>query len=224
VYRTWLSAFFSATHYVFLLAAGFATWRMGTRHFGLGRLAAFGLVLLLWTGPSAVLYTSFYRAAKVGLLTAALFTTWAWLNARACNDGARARWCAALFAVLAATMPMFDKRGLIFLVALVLFLVRNAVVASDRSSKLLLMAGVAAFLAAWCYQRFLGPSITRHLHGYEVNRVGPHLSRAGAPDCAGYSLSGIRIMAASPSLWAKVPAEAAAPVARAGAEGARVAV
>jgi hypothetical protein len=162
--------FFSATHYVFLLMAGVAVWRMATRHFGLGRVAAFGLVLLLWTGPSAVLYTSFYRAAKVGLLTVSLFTAWAWLNARACANGAKAVWSAALFGFLAALLPMFDKQGLLFLGALVLFLAWNAAAARDRSSKSLLMAGVAALLAAWCYQRFLGPAITRSLLGYDVNR------------------------------------------------------
>jgi hypothetical protein len=162
--------FFSATHYVFLLVAGIAIWRMATRHFGLGRLAAFGLVLLLWTGPSAVLYTSFYRAAKVGLLLVVLLTAWAWLNARASKSGAREAWFAALFAVLAALLPMFDKQGLLFLGALVLFLARNAAIGRDRTSVRLLVAGVGAVLVAFCYQRFIGPALTRSLLGYEVNR------------------------------------------------------
>ena len=162
--------FFSATHYGFLLLAGVALWRIGTRHLGLDRLVAFGLVLLLWTCPTAMLYTSFYRAAKVSLLLTTLLVVWAWLNARAHRDGGRGWFHVALFGLLAALLPMFDKQGLLFLGAAVLLLARNAIVQRTACDRRLLVAGLLALAFAWSYQRFIGPAITLHLLGYEVNR------------------------------------------------------
>ena len=162
--------FFSATHYGFLLLAGIALWRIGTRHLGLDRLVAFGLVLLLWTCPTAMLYTTFYRAAKVGLLLTTLLVVWAWLNARAHREGGRGWWQVALFGLLAVLMPMFDKQGLLFLGAAVLLLARNALVQRTACDRRLLVVGLLALALAWSYQRFIGPAITSHLLGYEVNR------------------------------------------------------
>jgi hypothetical protein len=162
--------FFSATHYTFLLLGGIALWRIATGHLGLSRIAAFAVVLLLWTCPTAMLYSTFYRAAKVGLLLATLLTIWAWLNARAAEPGPRAPWRITVFGVLALMMPMFDKQGLLFLGALVLFLVRNAIVTRSGRDRQLLLAGLAALAIAWCYQRWIGPAITHHLLGFGVDR------------------------------------------------------
>ena len=145
--------------------AGLALWQIATRHLGLSRVLSFALVLLLWTGPSALLYTSFYRAAKAGLLCATLLAAWAWCAARA-----RGGWRTGLFALLAAALPMWDKQGLLFLGALVLWLARDAWLDRTPRTRALLAAGRGALVFAWCYQRFLGPALTRHLLGYEVNR------------------------------------------------------
>ena len=75
--------FFSAMHYLLLLAAGLVLWRIATRYCGVRRVLAFALVLLLWSGPSVMLYTAFYRVAKMGLLLATLLAAWAWFRARA---------------------------------------------------------------------------------------------------------------------------------------------
>ncbi len=162
--------FFSATHYLMHLAAGFALWRIAVRYLGTGRFIALGLVLLLWTSPSAMLYSSFYRAAKVGLFLATLLVIWAWLAAREDRPGAPGWTRAVLFGVLAAALPMFDKQGFLFLGAFVCFLARNVFVRRSVRDQRLLISGLAALAFAWSYQRFLGPGITRHLLGYEVNR------------------------------------------------------
>jgi hypothetical protein len=75
-----------------------------------------------------------------------------------------------LFGLLAAALPMFDKQGFLFLGALVLFLGRNVFVHRSEPDRRLLAAGFVALAFAWSYQRFLGPAMTRHLLGYEVNR------------------------------------------------------
>ena len=157
--------FFSACHYLLHGVAGLALWQIATRHLGLSRVLSFALVLLLWTGPSALLYTSFYRTAKAGLLCATLLAAWAWCAARA-----RGGWRTGLFALLAAALPMWDKQGLLFLGALVLWLARDAWLDRTPRTRALLAAGLGALVFAWCYQRFLGPALTRHLLGYEVNR------------------------------------------------------
>ena len=163
--------FFSATHYVFLLLAGLALWRMGTRHLALGRVLAFALVLLLWSGPSAMLYTSYYRTAKVGLLLATMLVAWTWFQARDPRlAGARAVWRVALFALCALAMPMFDKQGLIFLCALAAFLAQQAVARPSARARQLLAAGLLALAAAWGYQRYLGPWIIEQVHGYTIER------------------------------------------------------
>ena len=159
--------FFSAMHYLLLLAAGLALWRVATRYCGVSRLLAFALVLLLWSGPSVMLYTAFYRVAKMGLLLATLLAAWAWFRARAPRaGGARV----ALFGVTAVLLPMFDKQGLIFLGALVLFLARQALVHQTPRERRLFFSSVAALALAWCYQRFLGPWMIAHIHHYEIER------------------------------------------------------
>src|SRR5436305_1941335 len=53
--------FFSLSHYVLLLASGIVLWRISRAHLDLPPVVAAGLVLLLWSSPTAQLYSSFYR-------------------------------------------------------------------------------------------------------------------------------------------------------------------
>lgn len=162
--------FFSASHYLFLLAGGFALWRICVCYLDLDRLCAAALVLLLWTAPSAMLYTSFYRCAKVALLTTTLLAVLGWLRASKAPAGFRSHIALALFGVTALLLPMFDKLGLIFLVGFVAFLARNFAVSRSVRELQLLGVGSLALILAWSYQKAIGPAITRHLLGYEVNR------------------------------------------------------
>lgn len=160
--------FFSASHYLLLLVAGLSLWQIATRHLALPRLAAFALVAMLWTCPTAMLYGSFYRSAKVALACMALLTIWAWFAAR---DGqarfARSR--TLLFALAAVAMPLCDKLGLLFLCGLSVLLVHQAAVRRTPADRRLLVAGLGALLLAWSYQSWIGPAIVRHLLGYQVN-------------------------------------------------------
>lgn len=159
----------SISHYLLFLLAGLALWRIATNYLALSRIAAFGLVLLLWTCPTAILYSSFYRAAKVGLLTASLLTIWAWLGASR-EDASWPRLRVLSFGILAASLPMFDKQGLIFLAGFLLFLGSNVFFSPSPRTRQLFVAGLVAAVFAWTYQRFIGPALTYHLLGYEVNR------------------------------------------------------
>jgi len=162
--------FFSLVHYLFLLVAGVVLWWIAVHHGGLSRLTAAGLAVILWTCPTAMFYTSFYRTSKVGLLLAIMLAAWAWCAARVGQDGPRSRIRAGLFGALLVLMPMFDKQGFLFLCGAVAFLGWQAWQEGTPRARHLLVAGVAALIFAWCYQRFLGPAITRHLVGYEGDR------------------------------------------------------
>jgi hypothetical protein len=160
--------FFSASHYILLLVAGIALWRIASRHLALPRTVSLALVLLLWTCPTAMLYSSYYRSAKVALLCVTLLTVWSWFAAR---DG-RASFgtmCAILFGVTAAAMPMCDKLGLLFIFGMTAFLAQQAFVRRSPADRRVLIAGIVATVFAWGYQRWIGPAIVRHLMGYDVN-------------------------------------------------------
>jgi hypothetical protein len=164
VRRGWVH-FFSATHYVFLGLGGAVLWRICTRYLQLDRVVAFLLVLLLWSSPSAMLYTSFYRAAKVGSLLSVLVVIWAWLRARE-----RPGWSSALvLLVAAALLPMFDKQGFIFLVWLVLLLTQQAFARRGRAEYVCLGAAVVALGLAGLYQRALGPWLAWKFVGIPLN-------------------------------------------------------
>jgi hypothetical protein len=157
--------FFSLTQYVFQFFAGLTLWSICRQHLSLPPSVSFALVLLLWSCPTAQLYTSFYRSAKVGSLLTVLLTIWAWLRARRSGT-----WrSAALLAAAAALMPMFDKQGLIFLSWLALWLVWQTAVHRSRTEWRLLVAGIAALAFAWAYQHLLGPWLAWKIVGIELN-------------------------------------------------------
>lgn len=162
--------FFSISHYALLLAGGLALWRIAAGHLGLSRCASAALVLLLWSSPSAMLYTSFYRCAKVALLAMTLLAIWAWFRARGLPAGWRASAAVAGFGMLGFLLPMCDKLGLLFLLGMTCFLARNALASRTTRDWHLLLAAIIALALAWSYQRFMGPAMTRHFLHYEVNR------------------------------------------------------
>ena len=160
--------FFSLTHYAFLLAAGIATWRVANRYFGLGHVVSIGLALLLWTAPTAVLYSSYYRTAKVGLCLAALLFVWAWNYSQgfARTWGKPGIWPATALWLAGVAMPMFDKQGLLFLIAGAAFLAARSFATKERSDRVLFGVGGAALCFAILYNHALDPWITERLLGY----------------------------------------------------------
>lgn len=159
--------FFSASHYLFLLGAGLILWTIAVRHLHLGRGLAVGLVLLLWTSPSATLHTSLYRISKVGLLFAVFLAAWLWLGASRAEGKVAS---VMLFGAASLMWPMFDKQGLIFLCGAVAFLSAQFMASRSRADLRLLAAGLASFLGAWIYQKWLGPGLIAAVQGYEIGR------------------------------------------------------
>jgi hypothetical protein len=158
---------FSACHYLMLLLAGFALWRICAKYLGLDRFVALGFVALLWFAPTAMLYTSFYRGAKVAVLTASLCTMWTWFSI--VNDRRGGLACYAkyvLFALCAFAMPMVDKIGLAFLCILCGFLACRWWRSRARVDASLVMTGGAALGMAFLYGWWIGPALTIALNHY----------------------------------------------------------
>ncbi len=160
---------FSASHYLLLLVAGFALWRICARHLALDHPVALGFVALLWSTPTAIFYTSFYRSAKVAVLTASLCTIWAWFSAAGARRGSTTAlfsWKYPLFAICAFCMPMVDKMGLAFLCMLGGFLATRWFRTRSRGDASLLLAGGAALGAAIVYGWKIGPALTMAMVHY----------------------------------------------------------
>lgn len=157
--------FFSLSHYAFVFFAGVVLWRICVAELALPPLISLALVLLLWTCPTALLYTSFYRSAKAGCLFTVLLTVWAWLRAHRTGS-----WLGAVgLAISAALMPLFDKQGFIFLAWLILWLIWQAFQRRNPLAYRLLGAGMAAFAFALIYQRALGPWLALKIVGIPLN-------------------------------------------------------
>ncbi len=104
--------FFSASHYLFHLAAGLVLWWLGSRHFGLSKGASLGLVLLLWTSPSAMLYTSFFRSAKAGVLLMVFVVALMDRVVHSRQGKAGGRAASLLFGLSLFCLFWFDEQGL----------------------------------------------------------------------------------------------------------------
>ena len=124
-------------------------------------------MLLLWTSPSATLYSSLYRISKVGLLFAVFLAAWLWLGASRAEGKVAS---VMLFGAASLMWPMFDKQGLIFLCGAVAFLSAQFMASRSRADLRLLAAGLASFLGAWIYQKWLGPGLIAAVQGYEIGR------------------------------------------------------
>ncbi len=161
---------FAASHYLLLLVSGFALWRICAAHLRLGHPVALGFALLLWTAPTALFYTSFYRSAKVAVLTASLCTIWAWFSIANARHGSRPApfWKYPLFALCAFCMPMLDKMGLAFLCMLCAFLACNWWRSRSRTDAGLLAMGAVAFVAAIVHGWWAGPALTLALNHYRA--------------------------------------------------------
>jgi hypothetical protein len=157
--------FFSFSHYGFVFFAGLILWRICVVHLALPPLTSLAFVLLLWTGPTAMLYTSFYRSAKAGCLFAVLLTILAWLHARRSGSLLAAAW----LAVSATLMPLFDKQGFIFLAWLVMGLLWQFLRHRRAVEVRLFTAGMVAFAFALVYQRALGPWLAWKFAGIPLN-------------------------------------------------------
>jgi hypothetical protein len=150
--------FFSICHHGWMLLAGLLLARV-CRALGSRRVEALGWTLLMWTGPSAMLHTSYFRNAKPALLCCALACLLVWLGSR---EKAASWLRTLLFGLLALLMPFCDKQGLVFLAGAVLFL------GLFRQWRLL-GAALAAFGIAYMYQGWIGPALVRHFNGYELD-------------------------------------------------------
>jgi hypothetical protein len=157
--------FFSVTHYVLLLACGFLIWQIGVRSLRLPRGATLGLILLLWTSPSAFLFSSYYRAGKIGLCFGGLLFAAVWFSFQRTPSVAerRERQLLAWLGIAALLLPMFDKQGLVFLIVITGFCVQRALVTNGWKDRAALFPIGAALFVALTYNWSIGPTLTQRL-------------------------------------------------------------
>jgi hypothetical protein len=157
--------FFSLTHYLLLLPCGLLLWQIGARSLQLSAPVTLGLVLLLWTSPSAFLYTSYYRAGKIGLCFGTLLLAAVWFSFQRTPTIAtrRERQLLAWLGVAALLLPMFDKQGLAFLFVAAAFCGQRALVTQRWKDRAALLPIGAALTAALIYNWLIGPFLTRQL-------------------------------------------------------------
>ncbi|MGB8167641.1 MAG: hypothetical protein WCF18_09120 [Chthoniobacteraceae bacterium] len=157
--------FFSVTHYVLLLACGLLIWQIGVRSLALPRGTVLGLILLLWSSPSAFLFSSYYRAGKIGLCFGTLLFAAVWFSFQHTPAVAqrRERQLLAWLGVAALLLPMFDKQGLVFLFVATAFCVQRALVTQCWKDRAALVSVGTALFVALVYNWAIGPSLTLRL-------------------------------------------------------------
>ena len=157
--------FFSVTHYLLLLACGFLLWQIGARSLKLPAPVSLGLILLLWTSPTAFLYSSYYRGGKIGLCFGTLLLAAVWFSFQQTPEVARRRerQLLAWLGIAALLLPMFDKQGLVFLFVATAFCGQRALVTRHWKDRAALLAIGGALFVALSYNWFIGPLLTRNL-------------------------------------------------------------
>lgn len=159
--------YLSICHYSFLLLAGVLLYRLCRSCLNWGKSAALAYCVLLWTGPSEMLFTSFFRNAKVGLLAATLLTVLAVSTVR--SRGNTAGLLAAVGVGAGALLiPMFDKQGLLYLLGFSIWMGLLYQRSKAPHDARLLLATLSAFVVAYGYQAWLGRAIVWHLHHYRA--------------------------------------------------------
>lgn len=163
--------FFSISHYVLLLGCGLLIWQIGTRSLRLNRGATLALILLLWTSPSAFLFTSYYRAGKIGLCFGTLFLAMLWLSYHRQPDEAvrRQRQLLGWIGIATLMLPMYDRQGLAFLFVAMVFFGQRALVTQHHRDRVVLLIGAAALIFAVIYSRGISPMLTRVIGHAEPN-------------------------------------------------------
>jgi hypothetical protein len=156
--------FFSASHYLLLLGCGFLLWQITARSLRLPAPVSLGFILLLWTSPTAFLYSSFYRGGKMGLCFGTLLLAAVWFSFQRLPAGAPRRERQLLVWLgIAALLPMFDKQGLVFLFVAAAFCAQRALVTGHwKDRAVLIPIGVALFVAL-TYNWIIGPLLTLKL-------------------------------------------------------------
>ena len=165
-----LPHFFSASHYLFHLAAGLAFWGVCSRWLGLSNAASFCLVLLLWTSPSAMLYTSSFRTAKAGVMMMVFVVAWAYgLALRSVKPPAA--WAACgLFGLSLFGLYWFDEQGLYLEGVIVLLLAWKFFARHEAVDKRLLLIACASLGLSVAFRYFASPGITWALLHQNVDR------------------------------------------------------
>lgn len=162
--------FFSTSHYLFHLVAGLAFWGVCTRWLGLSNAASFCLVLLLWTSPSAMLYTSYFRTAKPGVMMMVFIA--AWLHGLALRRvNPPGAWIACtLFGLSLFGLFWFDEQGLYLEGVAVLLLAWKFFSRHEDVDKRLLVTGCASMSLSLAFRYFASPGITWALLHQTVDR------------------------------------------------------
>ena len=157
--------FFSLTHYLLLLGGGLLLWQIGVQSLRLPRLVTLGLILLLWTSPTAFLFSSYYRGGKIGLCFGTLLLAAVWFSFQQTPAVARRRERQLLvwLGLAALLLPMFDKQGLVFLFVAAAFCGQRALVTRQWKDRAALLAIGAALFVALGYNWILGPLLTQRL-------------------------------------------------------------
>jgi len=157
--------FFSLTHYLLLLGCGLLIWQIGTRSLLLGRGTTLGLILLLWTSPSAFLFSSYYRPGKIGLCFGTLLFAAIWFSYHGQPSEAQRRrgQLLAWLGIAALLLPMYDKQGLAFLFVVTGFCAQRAVVTQTARDRAALFVVAGALLLALIYARGVSPLLTRSI-------------------------------------------------------------
>ncbi len=165
--------FFSVSHYLLLLACGYLLWQIGSRSLKLPAPVTAGLILLLWTSPTAFLFSSYYRGGKIGLCCGTLLLAAVWLSYQHTPEVAkrRERQLLAWLGIAALLLPMFDKQGLVFLIGAAAFCAQRALVTEGPKDRAALVTIGGALLVALIYGRFIGPQLTQKVGHAEPNLI-----------------------------------------------------
>lgn len=159
--------YLSICHYACLLGAGWMLYDICRDHLRWGRLTSAAWSVLLWTGPSEMVFTSYFRNAKVGLLFAVLLAIRTWCRSRERGDALSSRHLAA-FAATLFMMPMFDKQGLLYLLGGSLLMTMLWYQKRHRGDRLLMQTAWMVFALAYIYQGWIGHWIIWQLHHYRI--------------------------------------------------------
>lgn len=161
--------YLSICHYTFLLGAGWMLYDICRDHLRWGRLTSAAWSVLLWTGPSEMVFTSYFRNAKIGLLFAVLLAIRTY-----CRSVERAQPLSlgriVIFAFTLFMMPMFDKQGLLYLLGGGLLLTLVWLRDRQRRDRQLMTTAWLVFVSAYLYQAVIGQWIIWQLHHYRVEK------------------------------------------------------
>ena len=163
--------FFSLSHYLFHLVAGVSAWGFCVNYLRLPKFATFGFVMLIWTSPSAILYTSFFRSSKAGVFMLVFVAAWLWSVIQEKPNSCRNLATQAGLALVLFSMTCFDEQGLFILGVGCLFLLWIKHVQGLAEDGRVWLVAMGSLIAAVCYRWFGARALTLWLGGGGALRI-----------------------------------------------------